>query len=600
MFNKLPINEVRQDGTKLADGYEETLRLLQETLETRNVDEFIVIDGTHGADFEGFSVMLDSWLRHLGYDTRLVPVRQYVKSEAQLRERFANDITDNRAFGVMTKGEISDYFRMDAVTQLENELVKAPASLSFADFDSNRKSMTLVVGTGSHWLTGGGTLNLFLDVSRETQQALHASNLCNFGFDNNEDTLEKYKIAFFVEWPILEAYRKEKLGQFQLYVDMNKQDHPTSVAVDELLLLIRGLAAGPMRVKPFFAPGVWGGQYLKELADLPSEWDNCAWGFEPIAPENSILIGNGGKVIDVPFLLVMNVGYEIILGDRISGLFGDYFPIRFDYLDTMGGTNLSVQVHPKQTYMREKFNYILEQQESYYMMEKKEGSKVYLGLTEECTENKLLGAVKGAQLTGVPIDHREYVQEWECEKGDLFLIPTGTVHCSGADNLVLEISSTTWWFTFKIYDYVRKGLDGKLRPINIDHAFANIDWYKKPNWVKEQLIQAPVLAGSQRGAEEYVIGRREDLLFYVNRIHLTELWEDDTQGEFLMLNLVEGERVRIQSLSDSDLSVELGYAESYILPAVLGAFRIQNLGQRPAKLIKAGVSSDWNIKVVHD
>ncbi|MEK4297687.1 hypothetical protein [Paenibacillus sp. FSL R5-0914] len=98
----------------------------------------------------------------------------------------------------------------------------------------------------------------------------------------------------------------------------------------------------------------------------------------------------------------------------------------------------------------------MEQQESYYIMEKQGTSHVYLGLTDTCTEENFYQAVKAAQETAIPIPLKDYVNEFEAEKGDLFLIPTGTMHASGKNNLVLEISSTTWWFTFKIYDFLRK------------------------------------------------------------------------------------------------------------------------------------------------
>ncbi|MDQ8738470.1 hypothetical protein [Paenibacillus sp. LHD-38] len=108
---------------------------------------------------------------------------------------------------------------------------------------------------------------------------------------------------------------------------------------------------------------------MKDMAALPKEWVNCAWGFEPIAPENSILIGCGDDVIEVPFLIVMALEYKAIMGERPVSLFGDYFPVRFDFLDTMDGDNLSCQVHPKQEYVREHFNEFMTQQESYYIME---------------------------------------------------------------------------------------------------------------------------------------------------------------------------------------------------------------------------------------
>jgi mannose-6-phosphate isomerase class I len=457
----------------------------------------------------------------------------------------------------------------------------------------------LVFGPGAHWLSESQErISLFMDLSRENQQLQYRNGLLNYGMSWNRDALEKYKIAFFVEWPVLEAYRTKIVSKVDYYVDMNEPKRPVFTGFAELECMIHNIAEAPLRVKPFFAPGVWGGQYLKEIAGLPEDWVNCAWSFEPIAPENSILIEHQGEVIELPFLLVMAFAHQAIMGERLVSLFGSYFPIRLDYLDTMGGTNLSCQVHPKQAYIREHFNELLEQQESYYIMEKQGDAKVYLGLTESCTRDSLLDAVQTAQETLVPMEFAAYVKEWEARKGDLFLIPTGTVHCSGKDNLVLEISATTWWFTFKIYDYLRLDLDGKPRPINIDYAFDNIDFHKNADWVQKNLIPEPLLLERQGKNEEYQLGKRPDLLFYVNRIHLESEWRDDTRRELMLLNLVEGEQVRVVSNEDASVFVELSYAESYILPSVFGEFTILNLGARPCKLIKAGVSSEWDVNLV--
>ncbi|THF72911.1 class I mannose-6-phosphate isomerase [Cohnella fermenti] len=597
MFNKRPINRVDTLRIELASEYKEVLPLVAKLADSDEPVNTLLIDGTHGADFEGFAAKLAASLEERSIRTAIIRTRDYLRSGEELRQQFAENITDNRAFGRVTaSGTIADYFRPTAPDEWREEKLKQGRLASGA----GGPLRIILLGPGARWLEGGRRPGVFLDVSRERQQRLYEGELLNFGLDENEDALEKYKIAFFVEWPIVERYRKEHLERFDFYVDMNDPESPVATGTGELLRLIAEAASAPMRVKPFFAPGVWGGQYLKRLAGLPEQWDNCAWCFEPIAPENSILLGSGEKTIEIPFTLVMNSAYRTVLGDRVSGLFGDFFPIRMNYLDTMGGSNLSVQVHPKQEYIRERFNYILEQQESYYMMEQKPGSKVYLGLTESCTEERFLAAVADAQMTGTPFDFTEYVQEWECEKGDLFLIPTGTVHCSGSDNFVLEISATTWWFTFKLYDYVRPGLDGKPRPIDIGHAAPNIDWHKQTDWVGRELIARPALLSRQGANEEYALGRREDLLFYVNRIHLAEQWTDDTRGEVLLLNLVEGQRVRLEPIAAPDKAVELDYAESYIVPAAVGAYRLINLGSAPAKLIKAGVSPQWERAVAYE
>lgn len=591
MFNKYPINPVRQPFSKqpISKGYEALTELLKASLDEKtDTPPLIIVDGTHGADFQSFIRHAASAIEKQGWSLNVQSTAGYLKSGETLREEFDRNITENRAFGYVTEGEIEAYFVLDARETLANRLK-----------EQNGRTAFIVFGPGAYWLAGERSSTvLFLDVSREYQQIQHKKQLLNFGMSWNRDSVEKYKISYFVEWPILETYRKRIFQNIDLYLDMNKPEEPVFLTISDLEAMIRSVAQSPLRVKPFFAPGIWGGQYLKDMADLPKEWVNCAWSFEPIAPENSILIGYGGDVIEVPFLIVMALEYKAIMGERPVSLFGDYFPVRFDYLDTMNGDKLSCQVHPKQDYVREHFNEFMTQQESYYIMEQKKDAKVYLGLTEGTERENFQNAVLQAQETGVPMEFTEYVNEFDSNKGDLFLIPPGTVHASGIDNLVLEVSSTTWWFTFKLYDYLRKDLDGKPRPINADHGFRNIDYDKTTSWVKQNLIPEPQLLQSQGGNEEYLLGQRDDLLFYVRRIHLQTEWLDQTDGEFVMYNLVEGDSVRIVSIADESIFVDLNYAESYILPSIFGAYKIVNLTETPCKLIKAGVSPEWNVSLI--
>lgn len=597
MFNKYPVNPVTRsfDTPPLQTGFDPVLRRVLESVQRHSGPTYLLaIDGTHGAPFQLILQKLIDTLEKNGEGVAIHSTADYLLSGEELRDRFAANITDNRAFGYVTEGRLPDYFEPEAQGRLKDKLTRSQSAEG-----SSAPSVIIVFGPGADWLVDSAADELvFLDVSREYQQVEYKRQLLNFGMSWNRDSVEKYKIAYFVEWPILEGYRKQLLQRDFTYLDMNQPSRPVMTHSSALRQLIAVIASNPLRVKPFFAPGVWGGQYLKQMADLPEEMVNCAWSFEPIAPENSILIGHEDQVIEVPFLIVMALEHLAIMGDRPVKLFGDYFPVRFDYLDTIDGDHLSCQVHPKQSYIREQFNEKMAQQESYYIMEKKGDAKVYLGLTDQSTKESFLGAVSTAQESGVPMPFTDYVQEWDANKGDLYLIPTGTVHCSGKGNLVLEISSTTWWFTFKLYDYLRKDLDGKPRPINIDHGFENIDFDKKTEWVQENLIPSPRLMNSQGKNEEYLLGQHEDLLFYVRRIHLEDEWKDDTNGEFVMYNLVEGEKVRIVSSVDESVSVELNFGESYILPSVLGEYRIVNLGSSSCRLVKAGVSPQWDVALL--
>ncbi|MCM3338639.1 class I mannose-6-phosphate isomerase [Paenibacillus sp. MER TA 81-3] len=608
MFNKYPHNVIHSsvscEGDRplawmpqgLEHGTEPIAEAIMSALNNLNQDVLVVaLDSTHGANMQFVIARIVERLDREQVSAHVYSTTSLMHSGDTLRRQFHRYITDNRAFGYMASdADVGDYFMTDAKDRFAAAVEADSAGHSHRS-DASRKQIILLFGPGALWIAQPNVhLSFFFDVSREYQQLEHRKNLCNLGMSWNRDHVETYKICLFLEWPVWETYRKRNLERFDYYVDMNKPKDPVVTTTAGLRRMLEQVAAQPLRVKPFFAPGVWGGQYLKELCDLPQDWVNCAWSFEPIAPENSMLIKYEGRTIEVPFTLLMTYEYYRVMGERPVALFGDYFPVRFDYLDTIDGSNLSCQVHPKQDYVEENFNEHMTQQESYYIMELKDGAKVYLGLTGRSTPDSFFGAVREAQETGVPMPFTDYVNEFDAKKGDLFLIPPGTVHCSGEGNLVLEVSSTTWWFTFKIYDYLRKDLDGKPRPISIEHAEHNVDFDKNTDWVKRHLMSEPQLLGEQGANQEYLLGQHDDLLFCVKRVHLFDRWEDDTNGEFVMYNLVEGERVRLVPLDNEAKAVEFGYAEAYIVPASVGRYRLENAGGTPCKLVKAGVASTWS------
>ncbi|MDQ8738469.1 hypothetical protein [Paenibacillus sp. LHD-38] len=173
----------------------------------------------------------------------------YLKSGETLREQFDRNITENRAFGYVTEAGIEAYFASDARVTLANRLEELSG-----------KTAAIVFGPGAYWLAGERRdAFLFLDVSREYQQIQHKKQLLNFGMSWNRDSVEKYKISYFVEWPILENYRKCIFQDIGFYVDMNNPEVPVFSAIQGMAEMIRNVAQSPLRVKPFFAPGVWGG-----------------------------------------------------------------------------------------------------------------------------------------------------------------------------------------------------------------------------------------------------------------------------------------------------------------------------------------------------
>ncbi|MUG86848.1 mannose-6-phosphate isomerase [Paenibacillus timonensis] len=599
-FQKYPINNLHfrdspvfmQRGTSSWCSF--ILSAYQETAGTF----YITLDGTHGADFSALLDPLRQACEKEGIPFSSDFTAKYVKPEGELRSEMAAYLTDNRAFGYKANDvRPMRYFRNDAKAFLEKKALE----------DAPGDGIYVLYGPGAALLAGKEPdLAFFADYSRENQQLRHAQRMGSFGFGESDDKVETYKHCLFLEWPVWEPYRQDWLTlngghpnkKACYYMDLNRPNAPVWLPVVALKSVLQEAAKQPFRVKPFFAPGIWGGQYLKKLCDLPEEWANCAWSFEPIAPENTLLFEVQGMPLEVPFTLLMEEAPYDILGERNVGLFGNYFPIRFDYLDTMQGGELSLQVHPLQAYVESTFNEHMTQQESYYIMRNAPGAKVYLGLKEGVTGEKLLEAVEHAHSTREPLTLSSYANEYESEKGNLYLIPPGTVHCSGRDNLVLEISSTTWWFTFKIYDYLRLDADGKPRPMNPEHARHNINDAMDTSAVEGGLIARPIVVRRQGRSTEELLGQRGDLLFQVSRLSLQNTWHADTRGEFVMYNLVDGERVRLVPADNEAAAVEWGYAEAYIVPASVGEYRLENLSDSPCTLIAARVNPEWSLPLL--
>jgi mannose-6-phosphate isomerase class I len=277
------------------------------------------------------------------------------------------------------------------------------------------------------------------------------------------------------------------------------------------------------------------------------------------------------------------------MGERVLKQFRGEFPIRFDYLDTMEGGSLSIQVHPDTPYIHSQFGEPYHQGESYYIIAAKPGSRVYLGLKGQADEEKFRRLVRRSKRSGLPFDHQRYVNSLPSKVGDLFLIPPGTIHASGANQVVLEISATTYRYTFKLYDYLRPNLDGTMRPIHADHGFAQVRFSRRTDWVKQHLKQPPRLIRSGSGWSEYSLGDVRGLFHTAHRLEFSRQVPDAATDRFHILTIVEGEKAEIRSRKHPRRRRAFGFSETVIVPACFGEYTIRNLGRGKCKVVKSFV-----------
>jgi mannose-6-phosphate isomerase class I len=229
------------------------------------------------------------------------------------------------------------------------------------------------------------------------------------------------------------------------------------------------------------------------------------------------------------------------------------------------------------------------QDESYYILDAAEDGVVYLGLQEDVDPARMVRALTEAQNGGPPFPAGCYVNRWPARKHDHFLIPGGTVHCSGRNCMVLEISATPYIFTFKLWDWDRLDLDGKPRPIHLEHGCRNIQWERRTEWVRKHLLNRVQPVAQGEGWSEERTGLDEREFIEARRHWFTGKVPHDTEGGVNVLNLVEGPDAVVESPEGAFEPFTVHYAETFIVPAAVGRYTIRPAHAGRRATIKAYV-----------
>ena len=456
----------------------------------------------------------------------------------------------------------------------------------------SKYDLTIVLGTVSAMMARHAVLVYFDLPKNELQLRARAGSTKNLGSNRIQNPPEMYKRFYFVDWVVLNHYKQSLCDRIDVFADTQWGDQINWTAANDLKTGLRQLAASFFRVKPWFEPGAWGGQWLKEhIPGIGKNDRNLAWSFELIVPENGIVFESDGYLLEVSFDFLMFYQHKMVLGKHASQ-YGNYFPIRFDFLDTWQGGNLSIQCHPSLGYIQRYFGESITQDETYYILDADENASVYLGFQEDIDPVEFRKQLEYSRDRDTALEITRYVQMHQAKKHDLFLIPNGTVHSAGAGNLVLEISATPYIFTFKMYDWLRLDLNGKPRPISLEHAFNNLRFDRRGVKVIEELIAKPSVIGKGPDWQIIHLPTHEDHFYDVHRIEFDSSVSIATEDVCHVLMLVEGEKVEITTATGAKKVYH--YAETFVIPAGAAHYALQNRGRSTAKVIKAFLKQTRN------
>lgn len=487
---------------------------------------------------------------------------------------------DDPLYGYLnTTLSLSDFLDMAKADTIRQSLTDAALS-----------GLTLIVGPAASLLAPNADILIFADMPRwEGQLRQRRGEVNNLGVYNKGFKASlQYKRSFYIDWRVADRFKQATMTKWDFFLDTTTPASPKLITGEAHLAGLAAATARPFRVVPFFDPGPWGGQWMREVIGLPDGPANYAWGFDCVPEENSMLLQfSDGVCVEVPSINLVLQHPRELLGEPVYGRFGPEFPIRFDFLDTMEGGNLSFQVHPLTEYARENFGIPYTQDESYYMLDAAPEAVVYLGCKNNTAPEAMIADLEAAQRGEKLFDDERFAARFPARKHDHFLIPAGTLHCSGSGSVVLEISATPYMFTFKLWDWNRLGLDGFPRPVNIERGSKVIQWNRDETYAAKHLVNHTIPLESGPGWRSERTGLHPAEFIETRRHWFTEKVLHNTGGSETggvhVLNLVEGDEVIVESPTNAFAPFAVHYAETFIVPAAVGAYSIRPARPNPAK-----------------
>lgn len=552
------------ESGELFNGYESLCSWILE-------HQIVLIDGYAGIIWKEVKSKLADEFHKKGVQVNWVETADHLKRSQEIAQLVEPWLGEPKAvWGTKTNLVLADFFQSAFLKESHKQW---PDSM-----------INIVIGIGAALFHEQAPV-IYLDLPKnELQYRMRAGSIYNLGNDQSEDASQMYKRFYFVDWVVLNAHKQSLLKRMALVADGQQQNDINWMTAQSLRNGLQQLSSSVFRARPWFEAGAWGGQWMKDHLPLNKKEVNYAWSFELITPENGLVFESDGYLLEVSFDFLMFQASSAVLGKHATH-YGTEFPIRFDFLDTYQGGNLSIQCHPSLKYIRKVFGERITQDETYYILDCEKDAQVYLGFQEGVDPAEFRAVLTESQLENKEVNMGVYVQKHPAHRHDLFLIPNGTIHSAGENNLVLEISATPYIFTFKMYDWLRLDLNGIPRPINIDHAFQNLDFQRAGEMVKEKLISKPETISKGEGWELIHLHTHQEHFYDIHRIEFDSEITILTENVCHVMMLVEGGAIAVKTADSTD--VIFNYCETFVIPAAAEYYTLSNKGPGKAHVIKA-------------
>ena len=537
-------------------------------------------DGWYGVDFEVIVDGLKAAFKEQDITAEFVPVYTLFKSLEKLKEYKQPNITDDPGFGyVNSDGRIEDLMDFQKVDALCDKL-------------KDSKDIVVIYGYGAatEKLIGNMDTVVYFDKTMQSMQwQMWDGEMIPFGMDKPDATYN-WKEFNYCDFYLLYRHKKNLYKKMDYYVEAVEKNNIKMVSREAYDEIISNTVKQPIKQVQIFQPGPWGAYRYRDLWDIPglecSAWNKMS------GPEMSVVIDFGAAdMLNIPLINLLQYNAEVT-GPKVSQKYPDLFPLDiwlddgyFEKPQPAERISMPIHNHPDSSYVERHFNEPLGRYETYYIAEAYEGANTWMGYYDDCDLEEWERKCRESNNL-IPIENwKDYVCNWKSNVGDLYLIPPGTVHGHGGNQMVLEMDTSPsiagTEYSFFQYDFARNSWDdntktmtGKPLKMHLEHGFDN-ERYRRETFVKDKLRARPEIVSWNK---EWYMDRYstlEEMPFDVERIFFDNRAEYTTDGRFLqILTLTVGHNVTIKSKTNPELCASIERLQCIAVPACFGDYEI--------------------------
>lgn len=589
-YRKNAENRIPLDSDKVSSivvGSTAACRALVQQLQSRvakGLPPILLIDGWYGVDWKSLRKGIESAAAELGLKAVCQNTsRLYRKDLADYRKKF---VGDDPSFGwVNSEGTLADVLDEKEVRALAEKISSAPVH-----------ELQVVLGPGSACplLAEKAGLVAYADFTMQpTLWQMWGGELVPLG-QEEPDKSYSWKQYYYCDFYLLLRQKKTVFQRMDFYIEAVQGDSLKLMPRDTYETIIDELVKRPIKQVKITQPGPWGSYRFKDIYDEIPGLENMAWN-ELAGIELSILVDaglEGGVLLNMPCQNPMQRPVEMV-GKHIHETYPDLLPLQV-WLDDgyfaepvpYERGSMPIHNHPDSAYNKRNFNEPLGRYETYYIVEAYRDAGTMMGFKEDADLEEYERLCRESN-NRIAFDWQKFVKRWDTNVGDLFLIPPGTEHGHGGNQMILEMdtgpSVAGTEYSFFSYDFARQTWDDTAKSMtappmkmHLEHSFRNNKW-RREKYVQEHLRARPVVIDGDGDTRHDRFTTISEMPFEIERFIFNKPMRHTTDGRFLQIpTLTAGKKVVIRSLSDPSLETTLDFLQACLVPAGFGDYEFIN------------------------